>query len=213
MISLSNPPECAQTDSLCRYVLHTTGNQWLASAADWLIAKPFMIAWIIVLGFFFRWLMNKLISRLIVRSLAGERRRRQRAETLASVMRSITSFVIFSIVAMMVLSALGFDIGPLVASAGLVGVALGFGAQSLVKDFLSGLFMFFEDQCGVGDHVIIGDTEGTVEALSLRVTRLRGKDGNIWYLRNGEILKLANVSQGPGPESIEPVTQPVVPPA
>jgi small conductance mechanosensitive channel len=172
-----------------------------------------MVAWIIVLGFVFRWLANKLIGRLIVRSLAGERRRRQRAETLASVMRSIISFVIFSIVAMMVLSALGFDIGPLVASAGLVGVALGFGAQSLVKDFLSGLFMFFEDQCGVGDHVIIGETEGTVEALSLRVTRLRGKDGNIWYLRNGEILKLGNVSQGPGPESIEPVTQPVVPPA
>jgi len=213
MISLSNPPECAQTDQLCRYVLHTTGNQWLASAADWLIAKPFMIAWIIVLGFFFRWLVNKLIGRIIIRSLAGERRRRQRAETLASVMRSIASFVIFSIVAMMVLSALGFDIGPLVASAGLVGVALGFGAQSLVRDFLSGLFMFFEDQCGVGDHVIIGDTEGIVEALSLRVTRLRGDDGNIWYLRNGEILKLGNVSQGPGPASIEPVSQPVVPPA
>ena len=213
MISLSNPPECEPSDQLCRYVLHTTGNQWLASAADWLIAKPFMIAWIIVLGFLFRWLANKLIGRIIVRSLAGQRRRRQRAETLASVMRSIISFVIFSIVAMMVLSALGFDIGPLVASAGLAGVALGFGAQSLVKDFLSGLFMFFEDQCGVGDRVIIGDTEGIVEALSLRVTRLRGDDGNIWYLRNGEILKLANVSQGPGPESIEPITQPVVPPA
>src|SRR3954471_8399877 len=106
MISLSDPPDCDRTDDLCRFVLHTTGNQWLASAADWLIAKPFMIALIILLGFLFQWLANKLIGKVVLRSLAGERRRKQRAETLASVLRSITAFVIFSIVAMMVLSAL-----------------------------------------------------------------------------------------------------------
>jgi small conductance mechanosensitive channel len=82
-----------------------------------------------------------------------------------------------------------------VASAGLVGVALGFGAQSLVKDFLSGIFLFFEDQYGVGDEVVIGDTTGVVEALSLRVTRLRAEDETIWYVRNGEILKVGNKSQ------------------
>jgi small-conductance mechanosensitive channel len=98
-------------------------------------------------------------------------------------------------VAFMVLGELGYNIGPLVASAGLVGVALGFGAQSLVKDFLSGIFLFFEDQYGVGDEVVIGDTTGIVEALSLRVTRIRAEDETIWYVRNGEILKVGNRSQ------------------
>jgi moderate conductance mechanosensitive channel len=128
-------------------------------------------------------------------AVAAERRR-SRADTLASVLSSVASFVIFTIVAMMVIAVFGVNIGPLVASAGLVGVALGFGAQNLVRDFLSGLFMFFEDQCGVGDRVIVGETEGVVEALALRITRVRADDGTVWYLRNGEILKVGNISQG-----------------
>ena len=95
----------------------------------------------------------------------------------------------------MFLSELGFDIAPLIASAGIVGVALGFGAQSLVKDFLSGIFMIFEDQYGVGDVVDLGEAIGTVEAVSLRVTRLRDINGTVWYVRNGEIMRVGNMSQ------------------
>jgi small conductance mechanosensitive channel len=216
MTSLSNPPQCDAGDQLCNAVLDATQNEWLAAAADWLIAKPLVVAWIILLGFLLRWVAHKLIGRLLTRAVGGSfspvrwsrrngeaerqatlaaERRRQRAETLGSVLRSVASFVVFTIVAMMSLAELGMNIGPLIASAGIAGVALGFGAQNLVRDFLSGLFMFFEDQCGVGDTVIIGDTQGVVEAIALRITRVRAEDGTIWYLRNGEILKVGNVSQ------------------
>ncbi len=95
----------------------------------------------------------------------------------------------------MVLSELGVDIAPIIASAGIIGIALGFGAQSLVKDFLSGIFMILEDQYGVGDVVDVGEASGTVEAVSLRVTRLRDVDGTVWYVPNGEILRVGNKSQ------------------
>ena len=90
---------------------------------------------------------------------------------------------------------LDYEIGPILASAGILGVALGFGAQNLVKDFLAGIFMIFEDQLGVGDSVDLGEASGTVEAVSLRVTRLRDVNGTVWYVRNGEILRVGNQSQ------------------
>ena len=97
---------------------------------------------------------------------------------------------------MMVLSEIGVDIAPILASAGILGIALGFGAQSLVKDFLSGIFMIFEDQYGVGDSIDLGEAvSGTVEAVTLRVTRLRDVNGTVWYVRNGEILRVGNQSQ------------------
>ncbi len=96
----------------------------------------------------------------------------------------------------MMLAEVGLDIGPILASAGIVGVALGFGSQTLVKDFLSGIFMIFEDQYGVGDVVDMGDgLTGTVEAVSLRVTRMRDTNGTVWYVRNGELLRVGNMSQ------------------
>ncbi len=95
----------------------------------------------------------------------------------------------------MALSELGIDIAPLIASAGIAGVALGFGAQSLVKDFLSGTFMLIEDQFGVGDVVDLGEASGTVERVTLRVTTLRGVDGTVWYVPNGQIVRVGNKSQ------------------
>ncbi len=95
----------------------------------------------------------------------------------------------------MMLSEVGVDIAPIIASAGIIGIALGFGAQSLVKDFLSGVFMILEDQFGVGDIIDIGEATGTVEAVSLRVTRLRDINGTVWYVPNGEIMRVGNQSQ------------------
>jgi small conductance mechanosensitive channel len=114
---------------------------------------------------------------------------------MGSLLKSIASVVILTIFVITVIAELGFAVGPLIASAGIVGIALGFGAQSLVSDFLSGIFMIFEDQYGVGDVVDLGEAIGTVEAVGLRVTRLRDVEGTVWYVRNGEIVRVGNSSQ------------------
>ena len=123
-------------------------------------------------------------------------RRKQRAEALGSVLQSIASVTIFSIATMMVLSEFGVELAPLLAGAGIAGVALGFGAQNLVKDFIAGLFMLLEDQYGVGDVIDLGDVSGTVEAVGLRITTIRDARGVLWYIRNGEIIRVGNRSQG-----------------
>jgi small conductance mechanosensitive channel len=122
-------------------------------------------------------------------------RRMQRARSMGGLLKSVITGIVVAIVVTMMLAELNYDIGPIVASAGIVGIALGFGAQNLVKDFFAGTFMIFEDQLGVGDVVDLGHATGTVEAVSLRVTRLRDVNGTVWYVRNGEILRVGNQSQ------------------
>ncbi len=114
---------------------------------------------------------------------------------MGSLLKSIITGLVLAIVGTMVLSEVGVNIAPIIASAGIVGLAVGFGAQSLVTDFLSGIFMIFEDQYGVGDEIDLGEAIGTVEAVSLRVTRLRDINGTVWYVRNGEIVRVGNMSQ------------------
>jgi small conductance mechanosensitive channel len=123
-------------------------------------------------------------------------RRAQRARTIGSVLRSLSSVVVLTIGSVMVLAEFGVNLGPILASAGIVGVAVGFGAQNLVRDFLSGMFMLLEDQYGVGDIVDVGEASGVVEAVGLRITTLRDVNGTVWYVRNGEILRVGNKSQG-----------------
>ncbi len=120
------------------------------------------------------------------------RRAEQRATTLAGVVVSIIRTFVWSVAGLLVLGELGANLGPFLAGASIVGVALGFGAQSLVKDFLSGFFILVEDQYGVGDVITIADTTGTVEQIDLRVTRLRAADGTVWFVPNGEIRKVGN---------------------
>jgi small-conductance mechanosensitive channel len=129
------------------------------------------------------------------RDLATTTRRVQRAKTMGDLLKSVVTGVLVAIIGTMMLSELGVDIAPIIASAGIIGIALGFGAQSLVKDFLSGIFMIVEDQFGVGDVVDLGEATGTVEAVSLRVTRVRDVNGTVWYVPNGEILRVGNMSQ------------------
>ncbi|MDQ4502320.1 mechanosensitive ion channel family protein [Sinomonas sp. ASV322] len=125
-------------------------------------------------------------------------RRAQRAKTIGSLLNSVVIVVITTIVIIYVLKALGVDIAPLLTSVGILGVAIGFGAQQLIRDFLAGIFITLEDQYGIGDVISTGAGEvvGTVESVGLRITRVRGEDGAIWYLRNGEILRVGNRSQG-----------------
>jgi small conductance mechanosensitive channel len=129
-------------------------------------------------------------------SQVGTERRRQRAQALSSVLRSTVSVVTVTVAVMLVLGELGVNLAPLLASAGIVGVALGFGAQNLVKDFIAGMSMLLEDQYGVGDLVDVGQASGTVEAVGLRTTTIRDARGVLWYIRNGEIVRVGNRSQG-----------------
>src|SRR6185503_8671117 len=122
-------------------------------------------------------------------------RRRQRAETIGSVLRSAISVVLLVTAFLLMLAVWSINLAPFVAGTSLVGVAVGFGAQNLVKDFLSGMFLMLEDQYGVGDVIDVGEATGTVESVGLRITRLRDIEGVVWYVRNGEILRVGNLSQ------------------
>jgi small-conductance mechanosensitive channel len=119
----------------------------------------------------------------------------QRVEALVTVLRSVASFAIWTVAAFMVLREFGINLGPLIAGAGIIGVAIGFGSQSLVRDFLSGIFILVEDQYGVGDTVDLGEATGVVEVVSLRTTRVRSVDGTVWHVPNGEIKRVGNKSQ------------------
>lgn len=129
---------------------------------------------------------------------AARTRRAQRSTTVGSLLQSIAAIVIWLLTTLMVLTELGFDLAPILASAGIAGIALGFGAQTLVKDYLAGFFIVIEDQFGIGDDIDVGEAIGTVEEVGLRTTKIRSLDGTLWHVRNGEILRVGNYSQGFG---------------
>jgi len=123
-------------------------------------------------------------------------RAEQRIRTVASLSRNLVSITVVVIGLLTVMSVFDIPTAPLLASAGVGGLVLAFGAQSLIKDFISGIFMIMEDQYGVGDLVDVGEVRGTVEEVGLRVTQIRDLTGTLWYVRNGEILRVGNQSQG-----------------
>ena len=150
---------------------------------------------------------NQMAQKLIDATTVSAERRKQRIESLGSLASSAVSFVIFLVALLMILAEMGFNITTLVAGTSVVAVTLAFGMQSIVKDLVSGVFMLVEDQLGVGDYVDMEKASGIVEAIGLRVTELRDKDGTVWYVRNGEIVRVGNYSQGgPGepPAEVEP---------
>jgi small conductance mechanosensitive channel len=219
-------PSCADSSGFCEFVYHQTGLTWLAESSYWVLVKPLTILLIVVLALVMRFLINRTIDKLVKHTLADDEpdatpettngfsllrplrnripsafvvrseRRAQRAKAIGSVLRSFSSFTIFTVALMLILGEIGVALGPLLASAGVAGLAIGFGAQNLVKDFLAGLFMLLEDQYGVGDVVDVGDVTGTIEAVGLRITTLRDGHGVLWYVRNGEISRVGNKSQG-----------------
>lgn len=174
-------------------------------AVGTLIGKPVAILFLLLLALLIRWICFKIIDRVVARAVDGvlpdrfagvtAPRRAQRAKTMGDLLKSIVTGIVLAVFGTMALDECGVNIAPIIASAGIVGLAVGFGAQSLVKDFLSGVFMMLEDQYGVGDVIDAGVATGTVEAVSLRVTRLRDLDGTVWYVPNGTILKVGNKSQ------------------
>lgn len=215
--------ECGPDPGIvCRLTYRLGGSPDLAGALETFLGSPVKIIFVLLLALVARWLAHRAINRLTIHAseastpqwlrnrayvsfgespLLVSERRRQRAETTGSVLRSVSTFTIFTVAIVMALGELGLNLGPILASAGIVGVALGFGAQTLVRDFLSGIFMLVEDQFGVGDVINLaalgaGESVGTVEAVTLRITRIRDVDGTVWYLRNGEVVRVGNMSQG-----------------
>jgi moderate conductance mechanosensitive channel len=204
--------------AFCEWVFDTTDSRRVAQFADWFISRPLQIALIVLLAWIANVLARRAIRRLVDR-LVRERsapawsplshldrtraeylheraeRARQRTVTMGAVLRSIASFVIFALALLSCLGELGIELAPLVAGAGIAGIAVGFGAQSLVRDFLAGMFIVIEDQYGVGDTVDLGEAKGTVEKVTLRTTSLRDIEGTLWVVPNGEIKRVANKSQ------------------
>ena len=202
---------------VCEAVWDATSNETLAKIADWLIGKPLAVILILLAAWVLAWLARRQIRRAIARLIRVDRdtatralqrvgvassavtvedpRRAARANSIAVVVSSTISVLIWVVAVLLVLGELGIDLAPLIAGAGIAGVAIGFGAQSLVKDCLSGLFMLIEDQYGIGDTVDLAVATGTVERISLRTTVLRGQDGTVWHVPNGEIRRVGNRSK------------------
>lgn len=187
------------------------------SARTWLIERPIEITVYIVIALVLRFVLHRVVDRATRERPGGEpgllrplrerlpagtrdsvaaQRRAQRARTIGSVLKSGVSIVTLTWCVLQILTVFSVNVAPLVASAGVVGVALGFGAQNLVRDFLTGMFMLLEDQYGVGDIIDVGEASGTVETVGLRVTTIRDLNGTLWYCRNGEIARVGNMSQG-----------------
>ncbi len=212
---LTSDPQTALSgrDALSNLTTGAVADWW------WLIGPCLTIIGTLVGAVLLRWVLHRAIDRVVENAVtraarrenqtprrasrilaqatgANQARSTQRAATTGAILKSTSTFVIFAMALLTVMAALGLPLGPLLASAGVVGVALGFGAQSLVKDFLSGIFMMLEDQYGVGDVIDTGEAIGTVEDVTLRVTRVRDASGIVWYIRNGEIIRIGNRSQG-----------------
>ena len=194
---------------LCQTVYRITGSNGAAEVAD-AVSKPARIALVLVVALLSVWLARRLVHRLAIRlqgaplpDTTAAARRNQRAETTAGVVRSVVTIAIWTIALITILGELGVDLTPLLAGAGVAGVALGFGAQAVVRDFLAGTFMLLEDQFGVGDVIDVGIPAGTntvyvagvVEAVSLRVTRVRDVEGTLWFVPNGQIQRIGNKAQ------------------
>ena len=213
LVSAVSHPPYSLPDALPTFF--RLGNDGKLEVTDQIIVVPARIAGLIIGFFVLRWVLHKVIRRFarrtgngavagvlskakigqgFVENTLATERRAQRAETIASLLSSTVTIVLSAVLIVMVLAELGFNILPVIASASIIGVALGFGAQTLVKDFLAGVFMIFEDQYGVGDLIDMEKATGVVTAVGLRITTLRGEDGTTWYVRNGEVMRIGNLT-------------------
>ena len=202
-----------QRNWLCTTTYRITGSKDAAEAAD-ALSKPLRILIVILLAYVTVRILKRVIRKvaerlqddgtlsLLRRRVGGPEpganaalRRAQRAGTISSVLRNVSAVVIWTIAVLIILGELGVNLAPLIAGSAVIGVALGFGAQTIVRDYLAGLFVVLEDQYGVGDFIDAGAAVGTVEWVSLRLTRLRDAEGVIWHVPNGEIKRVGNRSQ------------------
>ncbi len=219
LLAATGESPCEVGVNSCSLLWRLTDSETFAVNGGEIIDTIAKILLIVVVAFVLRWVVNRFIDRVIkqvtnvrrpqsiaeLNSLLGSAktrreeivgdRRLQRAATLTSVLQHINGVVIFSVAFMMILGVFEVNLAPILASAGIAGLAIGFGAQNLVQDYVAGIFMLLEDQYGVGDIVDVGEVIGTVEDMGLRVTTIRSLDGTLWYVRNGQIMRVGNTSQ------------------
>ncbi|MBV9410856.1 MAG: mechanosensitive ion channel family protein [Acidimicrobiia bacterium] len=193
---------CANNDYGCELVKKIGLTGFWARTVQFGLDRPLKILVVIVIAAVLARVFGRL-ARRAVETMAGitpvrrvSARADQRAHTLAAVTGSVVRIVVWTTAGLTILGIFGISLGPLIAGASIVGVALAFGAQALVRDFLSGFFILVEDQYGVGDKINISGAKGIVENVTLRVTRMRADDGAVWFVPNGEIRKVANATMG-----------------
>lgn len=216
LLEACGPPETR--GSLCEWAYTLTSSSYFAQSAD-TVSKPVRVIAIIVIAYLAN-RVTRFFIRRSVKNLAKEKSRErlykfkrrtglskletsenpsyrvvQRAETIGSALRGIATFTITTIAILAILQTYHIALGPLFAGAGLIGVVVGFGAQSMIRDFLAGFFLIVEDWYGVGDVVDAGEARGTVEQVTLRATRLRDEYGVVWHIPNGVIQRAGNKSQ------------------
>lgn len=204
-----------RTQLVCRWVYERTGGDAdLALLADWLVGRPLAIAGLLLVGWVARRVVRRTVGHGLGRRLsrpadlrrAGpggdtevpareEARRVERATAVGAAVASTLGALTWVLTLLAIAGVLGVDLGPVLASAGLAGIAIAFGAQSLIKDMLAGLFILLEDHFAIGDEVDLGEAIGVVERMTLRETVLRDLDGTVWHVRNGEIERVGNHSQ------------------
>ncbi len=219
-IATTSEPCYEQGGTLCSWVYdRTDGNESAANAVHWFVDKPLQVLAVLLIGWILTRVARRWVAGVVTRVVAPERtsterlrnlgldlpetlaasepdpRRAGRAHSISVVLTSFTIVVIWVITGLTILGIVGIQLGPLLAGAGIAGVALGFGAQSLVKDCIAGLFMLIEDQYGVGDVADLGEAVGVVERFSLRTTVLRSVDGTVWHVPNGVVQRVGNRSQ------------------
>lgn len=197
---------------LCDLVADHTTSQSALRVANWL--SPWLTALLVIIAAIVvnrvaRFVVRRTVTRAITVQRGGSHRV-QRAATISDALCSLVSIVVVVVTLFAVLAAFGVNLAPLLAGAGLAGVVIGFGAQNLLRDVIAGIFMVFEDQFGVGDRIDVGLAAGTVESLTLRVTRLRDDAGVVWHVPNGAVTRVANFSAADGARSDTP---PDTPPA
>ena len=175
---------------------------------------PLLIVAILIAAALIRWLLKSVIRRTVNQVVSGVKKKQnvedtqeliasplhaarvvQRTRTLGSVLNNFVTAAVVGVAIVMILDTLGVPVLGIIGAAGVLAAGLAFGAQNVVKDLLNGIFMVFEDQLGVGDVVDLGEVSGTVEEVGLRVTKVRSVDGTLWFVRNGEILRVGNLSQ------------------
>lgn len=199
-----------------------SGDFWAGIAQFWadnwglIVGKLFAVVVIVAIAFLIRWILHFVIDRVVTRIVTGVKRKQdvtdtqalqasplaavrlvQRTRTLGTLMRNVVNVTLFIVVTLMIIGVVDPGIlGSFALLSAAIGAGLGFGAQNIVKDVLNGLFMVVEDQLGVGDVVDLGPATGIVEEVQIRITKVRDVNGTLWFVRNGEILRVGNMSQG-----------------
>jgi len=214
---------CGSSPNLiCEWVFDQTDSETWAGIADWFLDRPLRVLLIIALAWLATRIGRRVVSRFAtevadrstrqrsaelednpvlrrVSRLAQHKKQTARAEkravTLGAMLESLVSIVVWTTASFLILGEIGISLGPLIASAGIAGIAIGFGAQSVVRDFLAGIFVIIEDQYGVGDVIDVGEAIGTVEEVGFRTTQVRDLSGVLWTVPNGVIQRVGNYSQ------------------